>query len=73
MRSNVILFYAAYLGSDESAWAQYDATCLVSTATAGRYDDILIDVGTADSFYTSGSLMPEVSSIFRTYLSTNPY
>lgn len=60
----ILVFITAYLGADESKWAQYDATSLVATATAGRYDDILIDVGTNDSFYNSGALLPEVSRIF---------
>ncbi|STZ75798.1 S-formylglutathione hydrolase [Bergeriella denitrificans] len=48
--------FAAYLGSDRSAWARYDSTELVQTAT--RTLPILIDQGDADSFYPA-ELQPE--------------
>ena len=54
-----------YLGSDTSTWAAYDATFIIKTGSGqpqsiNRFDDILIDVGTADGFYTAGQLLPEV-------------
>ena len=45
--------------SDKSEWANYDATELVA-ARGSQFDDILIDVGTADSFLTGGQLLPVV-------------
>jgi S-formylglutathione hydrolase FrmB len=51
--------------SDRSEWAQYDATELMSGLTEearGAFDEILVDVGTADSFLTGGQLLPEVSA-----------
>jgi len=49
---------SAYLGDDESAWADYDATILLSER--GWKSDILIDQGADDQFYDllmPGSLM----------------
>lgn len=40
--------FTAYLGDDESVWAQYDATILLSEL--GWHDDILIDQGAGDQF-----------------------
>ena len=40
--------FSAYLGDDESAWAQYDATILMTEN--GWHGDILIDQGTDDQF-----------------------
>lgn len=51
--------YTGYL-SDRSEWAAYDATELIAASTGTAYDDLLIDVGTADSFYINGQLLPEV-------------
>ena len=48
----------AYLGSDKESWPQYDATALVQEASFGR--SILIDQGTADTFYEQQQLLPEV-------------
>ena len=48
----------AYLGSDRESWHQYDATALVQEASFGR--SILIDQGTADTFYEQQQLLPEV-------------
>eukprot|EP01036_Dinobryon_divergens_P032056 gene32056-41573_t len=45
--------FSGYLGEkNKASWAQYDPTDLIRTMTAESipYDDILIDVGTADSF-----------------------
>src|SRR3546814_3887432 len=50
----------AYLGPDRAAWRAYDATCLLTDgAGAGRFDDILIDQGTADNFLAD-QLKPEL-------------
>lgn len=43
---------AAYLGENEENWAQYDATRLVQDGA--RFDNFLIDQGTADSFLDVG-------------------
>ena len=52
--------FTAYLGPDREAWRAYDATDLMTRGVgAGRYDDILIDQGTADEFY-EGQLKPEL-------------
>ena len=48
----------AYLGSDREGWHQYDATALVQEASFGR--SILIDQGTADTFYEQQQLLPEI-------------
>ena len=48
------------MGSDRSSWDQYDASVLLATQSASAYDDILIDVGTADNFLKGGQLLPEV-------------
>lgn len=40
--------FAAYLGSDESKWAEHDACALIKSA--GWEGDILIDQGLADTF-----------------------
>ena len=52
------------MGEDRSSWPQYDATELLRSSGASRFDDILIDVGTADSFLKSGQLLPEVWALF---------
>ena len=49
--------FGAYLGDDESAWAEYDATELVKNGA--RVADILIDSGLGDEFYDEGQLLPE--------------
>ncbi|MFN3353877.1 MAG: alpha/beta hydrolase-fold protein, partial [Brevundimonas sp.] len=42
---------SAYLGSDRESWARHDAALLLASgAGRGRFDDILIDQGDADSF-----------------------
>ncbi len=41
-----------YLGADKEAWAAHDACALIAKA-AGRFDDILVDQGTADNFLES--------------------
>lgn len=48
-------------GEDQTAWRQYDATeLMLSSSNVRAYDDILIDVGTADNFLKGGQLLPEV-------------
>ena len=52
--------FAAYLGGDEAEWAAHDASRLVEAGAAkGRFDDILIDQGTGDTFLES-QLKPEL-------------
>jgi len=52
--------FAAYLGADEAVWAKHDAARLVEAGAAkGRFDDILIDQGEADSFLES-QLKPQL-------------
>lgn len=49
---------AAYLGSDQAAWRGHDASLLLESGAArGRFDDILVDQGEADSFL-DGQLNP---------------
>ena len=43
----------------EGNWEEYDATALISKLGRTRFDDILIDVGTADAFYAQKQLLPE--------------
>jgi hypothetical protein len=55
---------AGYLNSREE-WDAYDATALLRTGTGvAAYDDILVDVGTSDSFLQNGQLRPEVRYCF---------
>ncbi|KAJ1938879.1 hypothetical protein GGF37_004633 [Kickxella alabastrina] len=49
--------FSAYLGSNESEWAQYDATELVRSYN-GPQLPILIDQGDADQFYSNEQLQP---------------
>jgi S-formylglutathione hydrolase len=49
--------FGAYLGEDTSAWAEYDATCLVGDGA--RVGAILIDQGDADEFLHEGQLLPD--------------
>lgn len=48
--------FSAYLGTDRSAWAQWDATELVATATERL--PLLVDQGDADEFL-GGQLQPQ--------------
>ncbi|RMF10122.1 MAG: S-formylglutathione hydrolase, partial [Alphaproteobacteria bacterium] len=51
---------AAYLGPDEDAWKDHDATLLIEAGAArGQFDEILVDQGTADDFLES-ELRPEL-------------
>jgi S-formylglutathione hydrolase len=52
--------FGAYLGGDQAGWAEHDACRLVEAgAGKGRFDDILIDQGGADSFLES-QLKPDL-------------
>eukprot|EP01038_Epipyxis_sp_PR26KG_P014890 gene14890-20025_t len=51
--------FSGYLGEDRSLWSEYDATQLLVTLGSTSYDDILIDIGTADSFLKGLQLLPE--------------
>lgn len=56
--------FTGYLGGNEEAWAEYDSTRLLQSGRgAGQFDDILIDVGTADKFLGDGQLLPEVCKL----------
>ena len=51
---------AAYLGEDRARWRGHDACCLIESGAArGRFDDILVDQGLADSFL-DGQLKPQL-------------
>lgn len=51
--------FTNYLGSNQAAWSDYDATQLVAkSASSDR--PILIDQGTADTFLHQNQLLPEV-------------
>ena len=49
--------FSSYLGKDQEAWKQYDATELVKLGK--KTNNILIDQGTTDEFYNQGQLLPE--------------
>jgi S-formylglutathione hydrolase len=52
--------FTAYLGDDRSAWTGHDAALLLEQGAAqGRYDDILVDQGDADTFLQD-QLKPEL-------------
>ena len=52
--------FAAYLGDDRAEWAKHDAAVLIEIGAArGRFDDILVDQGDADSFLVD-QLKPEL-------------
>jgi S-formylglutathione hydrolase len=52
--------FGAYLGPDRSAWVHHDASLLIEAGAAkGRFDDILVDQGDADSFLVE-QLKPEL-------------
>ena len=53
--------FTAYLGPDRDRWEQHDATSLIAHGTVAEFefDDILVDVGTADQFLTE-QLKPEL-------------
>lgn len=49
--------FSAYLGDNVESWQAYDATVLISKGA--KFNDILIDQGSADEFYDEGQLLPE--------------
>lgn len=50
--------FTNYLGSDRETWKECDSVELI--LKYGKvYDDILIDVGTSDTFYKNSQLLPE--------------
>jgi S-formylglutathione hydrolase len=50
----------AYLGPDAATWTPHDATRLIESGAArGRFDNILVDQGTADNFLVE-QLKPEL-------------
>lgn len=49
--------FTAYLGPDKDSWREYDATELVKHTQLDS--SILIDQGTADTFYAQQQLLPE--------------
>lgn len=49
--------FSAYLGADETAWAQYDASQLITQSTSVRHP-LLVDVGEVDPFINK-QLRPE--------------
>ena len=52
--------FSAYLGEDRSLWEAHDAARLIEAGGAhGRFDDILVDQGEADSFLVD-QLKPEL-------------
>ncbi|MDP3854239.1 S-formylglutathione hydrolase [Phenylobacterium sp.] len=52
--------FGAYLGDDEATWREHDAALLLEAGAArGRFDDILVDQGLADSFLQN-QLKPEL-------------
>jgi S-formylglutathione hydrolase len=52
--------FTAYLGPDRAGWAEHDASLLIASgAAAGRFDDVLVDQGTADPFLAE-QLKPEL-------------
>ena len=52
--------FTAYLGEDRAAWADHDTARLIEAGAAkGRFDDILVDQGLADTFLTD-QLKPEL-------------
>ena len=52
--------FSAYLGEDRATWAAHDAALLLQSGAAkGRFDDILVDQGDADSFLVD-QLKPEL-------------
>jgi S-formylglutathione hydrolase len=50
--------FSGYLGSDESAWKEYDATELISNTNSFDWK-IMIDQGSEDQFLKDQQLLPE--------------
>ncbi len=52
--------FTGYLGTDETVWAQHDASCLMAAQQSAPYPaGILIDQGLADKFLLEKQLLPE--------------
>jgi S-formylglutathione hydrolase len=52
--------FGAYLGSDATTWQQHDASLLLESGAArGKFDEILVDQGSADNFLVE-QLKPEL-------------
>ncbi len=52
--------FEAYLGEDEKTWREHDASLLIEAGVArGRFDEILVEQGLADSFLET-QLKPEL-------------
>lgn len=52
--------FSAYLGDDEKTWREHDASLLIEAGVArGRFDEILVEQGLADSFLEN-QLKPEL-------------
>jgi len=50
--------FNGYLGSNQDAWKEYDATCLMNSYV-GKECTILIDQGSEDNFLKQNQLLPE--------------
>ena len=51
--------FGSYLADPQQQSDEYDSCALVTALGKSVFDDILIDVGGADSFLKSGQLLPE--------------
>ena len=51
--------FTKYLGEGAGGWQDYDATELIKHLGKTTFDDILLDVGTADVFHAQKQLLPE--------------
>lgn len=51
--------FVGYLGSDEAAWSEYDATELIKTRSSDVTGKIFIDQGSEDQFLKDQQLLPE--------------
>lgn len=50
--------FSGYFGADDkSTWEKYDSCSLITNLGKSKYDEILVDVGTADSFLNNGQLL----------------
>ncbi|XXQ29775.1 S-formylglutathione hydrolase [Plasmodiophora brassicae] len=54
--------FAAYLGSDQETWKQYDATCLIAEHRNVEGARILIDQGLDDKFLASQLLLDDLEA-----------
>ncbi len=56
----IVILQIGYLGEDRTQWKAFDATELLRQNGKSAFEDILIDVGTADGFLKNGQLLPQV-------------